>query len=77
MVDRFKSDYITNPPRDLILIDVFYHSLLFLGHYILLDGFKLGEDIFTCWKWTPKFLGAELTESSSWNAAMNSEWRFR
>ena len=37
-------DMITCPKQNIILIDVFYQLLLFIGDRILLEGLKLGDD---------------------------------
>ena len=42
---RFRSDQITSPTVNLVLIAVLYQLLLVIGDSIFLGGFKLGYEI--------------------------------
>ena len=35
----------TRPPRNIMLIDVFYQILVVIGYPILLGGFKMGDEV--------------------------------
>ena len=43
---NFTVEMSTFPSQNLMLISVFYQSLLFIGDFILLGGFKLGHEVF-------------------------------
>ena len=45
MVAMFKSEHITSPLGNLVLIAVFYNILLVIGGYTFLGGFKHGYGV--------------------------------
>ena len=51
-----KSEKITIPPGNMMLIDIFYHIIIILGDYILLGGFELGYEVLGVYGVDAKYL---------------------
>ena len=45
MVIKKTEDIIILPPQNLMLIALFYQLLLIIRYFILLGGFKLGDEV--------------------------------
>ena len=50
-------DQITIPPVIMMMVDVLYQLILFLGDYILLGGFKLEYEVLYLLVFDAKFSG--------------------
>ena len=57
LVAKFKAEQSKIPPGNMMLISVFYRSLLFLVDHILLGGFNLGDEAFDLYRVDAKYSG--------------------
>ena len=56
MVSKTKTEKITSPPVNMMLITIFYQIILNLEESILLSGLKLGDEALDVYNMDAKFV---------------------
>ena len=73
LVSKTKSEKITTPPRNTMLIEISNHIIMILRDSALLGGLKLGEEVLDVYGVDEKLQNSDLINTSFGMKDMNSE----